>query len=164
MIAVINMELQVNNWITVHNPHPNPDTLPWHIYLQDNHKNAVDGIKEGDRIFFYETKGSKLKDQSGHTEGAMGIVCITQVIGEMHHRDHSEANADYIDGETKSWTWCVPTANYDFGGFVARRDVVEILGYKDNYYFRGFNAGRGVKKIRADHGQRLNELFSTGHR
>lgn len=148
----------MNYWITVHNPHPT-DSLPWHIYLQEQHKDAAEGIQEGDMVFFYETKGSRLKGKGRGREGAMAIVCMAKVIGKMHHRDDAESVAEYDNGESKYWSWCVPATDHDFDGFISRPEVVDILGYKENYYFKGFNNGAGLKKLTRDQGQSLFGLF-----
>src|SRR5438046_1641251 len=99
----------MNNWLTTHYPHPDPDTHPWHIYLQRQHKAAVHGIAVGDRVFFYEYKEQKpLKSGPKYPVGAQGIVRLAVVSGPIYHRD---TVIEYADGTTGYWSWGVPTGD-----------------------------------------------------
>ena len=67
-------------WFTIHDAHPDPDWVHWHIYLQDKHKELANVIQMGDRVFFYETKTTKQIKFRGSV-GRMGLVHIGHVIG-----------------------------------------------------------------------------------
>jgi hypothetical protein len=45
----------VDHWIVIHNPHPIPDTHPWHIYSKVNRKTCP---QIDDLVVFYETKST----------------------------------------------------------------------------------------------------------
>jgi hypothetical protein len=45
----------VDHWIVTHNPHPVPDTHPWHIYSKVKRKTYP---KIDDLIIFYETEST----------------------------------------------------------------------------------------------------------
>lgn len=153
----------MRNWLTTHYPHPYQDDLPWHIYLQREHKHAVNGIANGDRVFFYEYKYQKpLKDGTEYPQGRVGIVRVAFVSGGMYARVKHDAVAEYSDGSIGDWMWGVPTGNFDVDGFVSRQDVLSVLGYKPGSYLRGFNAGTGVMEIGSEQAERLAKLFKQG--
>jgi hypothetical protein len=89
----------------------------------------------------------------------MGLVHIGTVTGEPYHRN---AKTTYTSGETKDWGTGIPTNAEDSEGLVSREKVVDILGYKSNYYFKGFNGGRGIKQIEVEQAQQLENLFNHG--
>ena len=144
-------------WFTIHAPHGDRD-LPWHIYLQEKYKDISKEIKINDKVFFYETKTEKNKLYK-FTNGRMGLVHIGTVTGEPYHRN---AKTTYTSGETKDWGTGIPTNAEDSEGLVSREKVVDILGYKSNYYFKGFNGGRGIKQIEVEQAQQLENLFNHG--
>lgn len=147
-------------WLTTHYPHPWPDTLPWHIYLQHQHRSAVDGIAQEDLVFFYEFAEQKaLKDGTKYPRGAQGIVCVATVSGPVYHRD---TVIEYADGTTGYWSWGVPTADADFNGFVPREELLKVLGYKPGGRLRGFNSGQGVMPLDNEQGYSLLQLFENG--
>jgi len=69
-----------------------------------------------------------------------------------------------IDGEKKNWDTGNPTNAGDSSGFVSRQQVVEILGYSNNYYFRGLAGGAGILQIEAWKANNLLELFRASER
>lgn len=150
----------MKSWLTTHYPHPYKDDLPWHIYLQRDSKNAVDGISKGDQVFFYEYKYQKpLKDGTEYPLGKVGIVRVAFVSGQMYSHDGKTALVQYADGSIGDWHWGVPTDNPDVNGFVCRQEVLEILGYKPRGYLRGFNAGTGVIQLKNEQAEKLLKLF-----
>lgn len=142
------------SWLTTHYPHPVPDHHPWHVYLQEQHRDAVEGIQTGDLVFFYEFAAQKpVKGGLKTAVGRQGIVRVAKVSGPIYGRD---AVIEYQGGETKNWSWGVPTNDADIEGFVGREKMCEILGYKPSYQFRGFGGGTGVKRL--DEVQAVNLL------
>jgi hypothetical protein len=153
----------MRNWLTTHFPHPYPDSLPWHIYLQRNHKRAMDGVAKGDRVFFYEYKYQKpVNDGKEYPVGRVGIVRVAYVSGDIYERNKLDAIAKYSDGRVGDWTWAVPTGSENENGFVHRQDVLKILNYSPNSYLRGFNGGTGVKQLTEVQAQELLRLFKRG--
>ena len=75
----------MNNWFTIHDPHPNPDRVAWHIYLQDKYEDLASEISIGDRVFFYEIKNSKQIKFKG-CKGRMGVVHVGYVTGHGYKR------------------------------------------------------------------------------
>jgi hypothetical protein len=151
----------VKNWFTIHSPHGYRGDYPWHIYLQNKHKKIVSNIKDGDRVFFYETKTSKHVEAKNEI-GRMGLVRVGYVNGKAYDRPAKKLK--YTDGEIKNWSIGIPTNEGNADGFVAREQVVEILGYSKNYYFRGFAGGTGIMQIDARKAQNLLELFQVSAR
>ena len=150
------------NWLTTHYPHPVPDTTPWHVYVQREHRRAIEGIGIGDRVFFYEYAAQKsLKNRQQFPGGAQGVVRVAKVSGPVYPR---EARIEYADGTIKDWSWGVPTDDADIDGFVSREDLLRILGYKPGSYLRGFNAGTGVKRLDDDQADAVLRLFKADRR
>jgi hypothetical protein len=152
----------MTSWLTTHYPHPTPDTHPWHIYLQRQHKDAVNGIQVGDRVFFYEFAGQKpIKGAPKSPLGSQAIVRVAYVKGPMYRR---ETVIEYKDGTTGYWFWGVPTERDDTQGFVSRAGLCEILVYKPGYNLRGFEHGTGVKRLDDADAAELWRAFKAGAR
>jgi len=150
------------NWLTTHYPHPDPDTHPWHIYLQRQYKDAVTGIGIGDRVFFYEFAGQKpIKRAPKYPLGAQGIVRVAYVNGSIYRRD---TIIEYANGTTGYWSWGVPTGNADADGFVSRAQLCAIREYKPGYTLRGFEGGTGVKLLDDADAAALLKAFKAGAR
>jgi hypothetical protein len=146
-------------WLTTHYPHPVPDKHPWHIYLKRQHKDAVEGIGVGDRVFFYEYKHQKpVKGETNFALGKEGIVRVARVSGEMYRRDSA---IEYADGTTGYWSWGVPTDSADVDGFVPRRALLPEIGHKPGSVLRGFNGGTGVMELNDAQCNRLVRLFKS---
>src|SRR5215213_3571908 len=76
----LNRSYPMTSWLTTHYAHPQPDTIPWQIYLQQQYKQVVTGIAVGDRVFFYEYKGNRaVKGEPSRPPGAEGIVRVATV-------------------------------------------------------------------------------------
>ena len=153
--------VDMKNWFTVHSPHGDRD-LAWHIYLQDQYALTASDIHEGDRVFFYETKTNRNVKHKQFV-GRMGLVHVGHVNGAPYRRGTEEAHAIYTGGERKYWSTGITTDAGESRGFVSREKVVKILGYKDNYYFKGYARGVGIKMIEMGQAQKLLQLFQ-GHR
>lgn len=147
------------NWLTTHYPHPNPDTHPWHIYLQRDHRDAVNGIQIGDRVFFYEFANQKpIKGSPKFPAGRQGIVRVAFVSGPICSRD---VVIEHTDDSTVHWGWSIPTERDDADGFVSRLKLCEILEYKGGYKLRGFENGTGIKRLDDDVAAQLYNEFKS---
>src|SRR5438552_3651911 len=114
----------MTGWLTTHYPHPDPDTLPWHIYLQRQHRAAVEGVQCGDRVFFYEFAEQKpIKGSPKYPTGAQGIVRIAYVSGPVYRRN---TEIEYADGTVGYWSWGLSTERDDTEGFVTRAELCKI--------------------------------------
>ena len=153
----------MTNWFTVHYPHGDPDDLPWHVYLQDRYKELSRNVREGDRVFFYETKTSKNKENK-YCKGRMGLVHVGYVTGLPYSRPYKRAEAVYTDGKRKKWSIGIPTNAGETTGFVPREKLVEVLGYKSKYNFQGFQRGTGIKQIDRAVARELHALFEGAKR
>lgn len=153
----------MENWFTVHGPHPIEHDLAWDIYLQNKHQNIANNININDRVFFYELKGSGTLDINQQTYktpvGKMSLVHIGKVTGKSYPRSLHEGQSETYGDEKKYWSVGIPTdAGYSVG-FVPREKVVSILGYKNNYFFKGFSGGSGIKQIDDSQASQLLKLF-----
>lgn len=156
------------SWFTIQGPYPYPEEygpkLTWDVYLQERHKNLAPQIKIGDRVFFYELKGTgklEINNRVYRTPtGRMGLVKVGAVTGAPYHRSINEGlSKTYGPGRTY-WSVGIPTNAGDSSGFVSREKVVDILGFANNYYFKGFSGGTGIKLIDEAVAHELLRLFS----
>ena len=140
------------SWITTHYPHQQPDTHPWHIYLQEEFEEVARSIKDGDRVLFYELGRHKpLLTGEKFPEGRQGIVASGIVRGTPLIRHPSQSLLAYADGTTANWKWELRTAGLDFEGYTPREEVFEVLNYRCGYTMRGFGTrGSGVKALSGD--------------
>ncbi|HZL35634.1 MAG TPA: hypothetical protein VFC78_10020 [Tepidisphaeraceae bacterium] len=149
----------MKSWLTTHYPHPDPDTHPWHIYLQCQHKAAVSGIAIGDRVFYYEYKRQRpIKGHGKLLVGLRGIVRIAHVCGGLYHRN---VKIEFADGAIGNYCWGIPTDRANTDGFVRLKDILDVLEYKPRSVLFGFNGGTGVKLLDDSQSCVLAELFAT---
>ena len=152
------------NCFTVHGPHPYAYDLAWDIYLQDKYKNIENKIMINDRVFFYELKGSgslEINQQTYKTPvGKMGLVHIGKVTGNPYQRSLREGQSETYGNGKAYWSVGIPADAGNSTGFVSREKVVSILGYKHNYYFKGFAGGAGIKLIDDSEASELITLFN----
>ena len=155
-------------WFTVHGPHPFDYDLAWHIYLQERYEELASDIEIGDRVFFYELKGSgKLHiNQKIYATpvGKMGLVHIGKVTGKPYQRTLQTGMSETYGAEARYWKIGIPTDAGDSTGFVSRERVVSVLGYKHNYFFKGFARGAGIKQIDGAQANELQTLFEQSSR
>ena len=156
------------NWFTIHGPHPYPIEydLAWDVYLQDKHKNIANQIMVNDRVFFYELKGSgtlEINQEIYKTPtGKMGLVHVGNVTGKPYQRSLNVGQSETYGNGKAYWSVGVPTDAGTSSGLVSREKVVSILGYKENYYFKGFAGGAGIKLIDESVASELMAQFN-GH-
>jgi hypothetical protein len=144
-------------WLTTHYPHPIPDRHPWHIYLQRQHKSAVNGIAVGDRVLFYEYKRQKpIKGITTNLLGRQGIVRTARVSGEIYRRP---TVIEYRNGTKRHWTWGIPTDQPNTGGFVRLKHLLAVIGYSPHSVLFGFNGGTGVMDLTVAQYDELLKLF-----
>jgi hypothetical protein len=84
------------NWFTVHGPHPIEYDLAWDIYLQNRYEHLTSDIEIGDRVFFYELKGSgklEINQKTYETPvGRMGLVHVGKVTGKPYQRSYMKGD------------------------------------------------------------------------
>jgi hypothetical protein len=139
------------NWFTIHGPKPYDLDLAYDVYLQDKYESIADEIMIGDKVFFYELKGSgrlKINQQIYKTPvGKMGLVHVGQVTGKPYKRSLYEGQSETYGTGKAYWSIGIPTDAEASVGFVPREVVVSVLGYQPNYFFKGFGGGKGIKLI-----------------
>ncbi len=119
--------------------------------MQDRHKDIAKDVEINDRVFFYELKGTgklNICHQDYETgTGKMGIVHIGKVTGSPYSRSQAQGQSKSFGDVSKYWSIGIPTDAGNSSGFIAKDKVVAILGYKNNYFFKGFAGGTGIKQI-----------------
>lgn len=104
-------------WLTTHYPHLHPDH-PWHVYLKDQFRHLADRVSIGDRVAFYELKGSG-KGQ----EAIVRISSVTAPCRANQFRDNSKEEGDQI------WQWEIPCMSEGRLGYVPKERLYEILNW-----------------------------------
>src|SRR5262245_33296100 len=140
-------------WLTTRYPSPDgPEEHP-NISVYDGvHDHVVDRIQPGDWVFVYETRtgpttiGDDSQRYRGGREGREGIVALSRVTSPLEKKDDNWVT--YADKPRKNWCWRAATSSKEkFDGFVARRDVCRIMGWKLDFKLRGLGRGSGVIEI-----------------
>ena len=113
-------------------------------------------VKPGDMLLVYESQtGQNYYSEDGdgnkiivkHERGRGGIISIARITGHLQQIINSKPTK-YIDGSVRNWNWWVDGELVNDSGFVNRRTTAKLLGYNENYNFRGFGKKRsGLKKI-----------------
>lgn len=160
-------------WLTTHWPPlkgEGPHT--YNVYLQHRFESLARELQSGDRVFFYEliSGRARVKSMPDGTQtlvrrerGRGGIVASGTVSG--NYRSFSwpaDAVQTYADGTKLHWAWEVPVVDHDYSGFVRRENVIRVLGFRPNYYLRGFGiGGSGLKELEKAQFDELAAMFKS---
>lgn len=149
----------MNFWITSHWPprkDGDPDDVASGVWLPDGREGAGHDLKAGDKILVYQARTGrpeirKKVDGTRITvsciEGKEGIIAICKALSEVYADDSIEAS-QYVDGSEIWWRWHAPLKIISKSGFVPRKHMNQLLGYKVGYNLRGFgDLHSGLKKI-----------------
>jgi len=132
-------------WITTHWPPEIGKSLDYAVYLCDGDQSVGSDMKEGDRVWIYQSKGGRLvirqrPDGSEYCPkrilGREGVIALVEVITPLH--DIGGKPERYDDHTEGWWRWKAETRLINLSGFVPRRDLNLLLEYQPNYGFRGF--------------------------
>jgi len=146
-------------WLTLHWPFPidvDPATREG-VWLKDELRHAANELAIGDRILVYETKsGPKVRTSTGQIKnrrvGQMGIVACLEATSAL------VPVTEFPWDELLKWAWKIRTRPVATG-FIPQRNCNRVLGYDENYQWRGFGRphGSGLREISSD---QFEELFS----
>ena len=163
-------------WLTTHWP-PLKGARPhtYYVYLQHEFGDLAQTLLPGDRVLFYElvTGRPRVESRPDGTKsvvkrerGRGGVIGLGTVSGGRRPFSWpAEAVQSYADGTTMNWAWEVPVDGHDYSGFVDRRHVVRVLGYKPKYNMRGFGiGGSGLKELDKRQFDELASLFEASPR
>ncbi len=161
----------VNYWITTHwPPRDGDDESPTKtgVGVAEGRQQAADDMRPGDFVAVYESRTGRDKIRTlpdGTTTtvscraGREGMICYGIVDSYVSARPDSEPER-YKDGTEIWWRWHAPVSVVSHTGFVARSDLLSILGYSPNYNLRGFgDYHSGLKKITEDEFRTLVQEF-----
>src|SRR5687768_15292345 len=108
-------------WVTTHWPHPEPDKLPWNVYLKSGMQWAVENMTIGDVVLFYESRsGKRQKGDPRGPSGREGIIAIGEVSGKIKH---DPSHQRYTDGTEAVWASQMPCRKHDFDGYASRKSL-----------------------------------------
>lgn len=149
----------MNYWFTTHWPprvDDSDDGRTTGVWVPEGREQAASDLRKGDYVAVYEA-------QSGRTEvrklpngttvnvpcqpGRGGMICYGVADSDISADENSQQES-YVDGSEIWWRWYAPVSICSRSGFVARANVLRILGYNPNYNFHGFgDYHSGLKKI-----------------
>lgn len=157
-------------WLTTQWPHREGDKDRSHegVFVVDGRERAGESLAPDDYVLIYEAQSgpTEIRQEVGQPpkqlpcySGRGGIVSIVQTTTALQSR-RVECER-YDDGTEKLWSWFAATKPVTSNGFVDRKDVNRVLGYKGNYNFHGFGQGSsGLKEITATQFEELRVLFT----
>ncbi len=159
-------------WLTTHWPprENEPETEGSGIWLPDGREIPGSRLAPGDLVFVYQAgSGRPLIRQlpDGTTcrircrRGREGVVHLGRVRTSLT-ADQTTEPEQYADGTSIWWRWHSPVDVLTRSGFIPRKDLAEILGYKRSYPFRGFGEKRsGLRELTESEFFALREHFRS---
>jgi hypothetical protein len=160
----------MNYWITTHWP-PRvceerfSDTGAW---VQDKKQAVLNEMRPGDMLFIYESGSGKnvIKKMADGTEdlvrrqpGRQGVIALAEITTapiELIGSDYDH----YADGSKAWWRYKADAFVINSKGFIRRRDLARILGYREEYPFKGFgDKHSGVKRLSQDEYEAIHSAF-----
>jgi hypothetical protein len=141
-------------WITRHWPHPEPDDLPWHVYLKSTQRDEATRVSVGDIVLFYET-GACLIDGRATTsvrstrddrrsplpKGRTAVVRIGRAVAAV--RSRRTTPYDYGDADYREWNLEIPCESRQVRRLLPHKELARIVGFR--MYFKG-----GLREICAE--------------
>jgi len=143
------------------------DFIPSGVWLPDGREQAGTDIEIGDRVLIYQSKTGRpeIKNIKGKravfrpTQGKEGIIAIVEVVGDLEKLEDS-VPSKYTWGKDIWWRWRAITEPVSMNGFVPRREVNKILGYRPDNPLRGFGDWKsGLKKLSRSEYDELVSVF-----
>lgn len=161
----------VNYWLTTHWPPREDDDEPrtkTGVWVPEGREQAANDVRPGDYVAVYESKTGRAEIRTlrdGTTiqfpcgDGREGMICYGTVDSCVSAIPDSRPE-QYADGTEIWWRWHTPVTVCSRTGFVARPDVLRILGYSPRYTLRGFGDHHsGLKKITEAEFEALVQAF-----
>ena len=149
----------MNYWFTTHWPpreDEQQDRPPTGVWIPDGKIEVADRMNAGDLVFVYQSLSGPtriIKYTDGTTKeilsrrGRQGVVALCEITDKPYQPDWV-APEQYTGGKTRWWRYCAPIKGTNSTGFVSRVLACKLLGYSENYNFRGFGtANSGIKEI-----------------
>ncbi len=158
-------------WLTTHWP-PLVDeknrfsnTGAW---VPDKKQAVLDEMQPGDMLFIYEAKSGRTivkrtADGKLHRiprkPGQQGVVALAKITTAPANLVGSLPDT-YADGSQIWWRCKADGRVINSKGFIHRRDLARILGYSEQYPFRGFgNQNSGVKRLSLGEYEAIHSAF-----
>ena len=163
----------MNYWLTTHCP-PCEDEDAYFVapgvWIPDKREAAGADLARGDYVFIYHPRSGRTLIEplaDGTTRhrrcqvGREGIVAVAEALDSVHALVDSIPE-HYTDGTETWWRWHAPLKRLSTSGFVPRTAILNVLGYKSTYNFRGFGDHHsGLKKLTEEEFRALRELFAA---
>ena len=162
-------------WLTTHWPHridSDKNTLHEGVHIPNGRENSVKQMQEGDFVFIYESKSGRPEKRKLITgdkiivpcyEGKEGIVVLAKIITRPYELEDTEPK-EYSDGSSIWWRYYAETEIINSHGFIPRNIVNRIIGYEENYNFRGFGSEHsGVKELSEEEYNLLLKEFTKNY-
>jgi hypothetical protein len=162
----------MNYWITTHWPAregENVDNVP-DIWLPEGRQAPGTDIAPNDLVLIYESKTARtmLRQRPDGSairihgrRGRQGIICIGRIVASLVAEADANLQQKYADNTEIWWRWHAAAEVVSRSGFVPRRELAVILGYKPAYSFRGFGEQHsGLRRLSKDEFQAIVKRFN----
>lgn len=163
----------MNYWLTTHWPpyEDEPaDSVAAGVWVPEGRQAAGADFAQDDFVFIYHPRSGRTLIEplaNGTTRhrrcqtGREGIVAVAKAMDSIRALTDSTPE-HYTDGTETWWRWHAPLKLLSTSGFVPRRAVLDALGYKSTYNFRGFgDLHSGLKKLTEDQFKTLRDHFTA---
>jgi hypothetical protein len=160
----------MNYWITTHWPPRDGDDesgTGTGVWVPDGRQQAANDMQRGDYVAVYESRSGRSETRTlpNNTTirvdckpGREGMICYGTADSCVSATDSQPQK--YTDGSVIWWRWYTPVSVLSRTGFVARPDLLQILGYSTNWNLHGFgDYHSGLKKITEDQFDALVQAF-----
>ncbi|MGD0896814.1 MAG: endonuclease NucS domain-containing protein [Thermoguttaceae bacterium] len=161
----------MNYWLTTHWPPPvgtKDRFATTGAWVPDGKQAVMDDMQPGDLMFIYESKTGKtiVKKTAGgvllherRRKGEEGIVALVEITSQPAEAVGKPPD-NYSDGTSVWWRYKADGKVINSVGFVPRKELAKLLGYAENYAFRGFgDHNSGLKKLRSPHYDAIHAAF-----
>jgi hypothetical protein len=155
----------MNYWITSHWPSRNEDNdsePDYDIWVPVKRKRAADDMRSGDKVAIYELKTARveIQDKTGRRKSGLERIFCHGIVDIDDKPTPDTYLKKYKDGSKIRWQWVGTVTKPSTKGFVAKKELLKILGFKPTYTFHGFgNYSSGLKKITEDEFNSIIDAF-----
>lgn len=165
----------MNYWVTTQFParldYPKNSPIEG-VYVPDGRELAVVDMEVGDVVFVHESRTGRVETRRllngttysiGCHPGREGVVAIIKITSHVFEIEGTEPT-EYADGSQVWWRYMAESETLNTKGFVPRKSLNEILGYKGSYSLHGFgDYHSGIKRIEETHAQAILRAFIATH-
>ena len=156
----------MNYWLTTQWPLEKDQTREWAVWLPDDgRQQAGSALQPDDEVIIYESGSGRARLHPQTREPIRRRRGLARIIGAIRLsealRERTDAiRHDYDDGSRIRWGYRAAGTPFVEGGFVPRKLMNTILGFKENYNLHGFgDRHSGLKRLTVAQYRSLIEAY-----